>query len=304
MPNPPWQRLPRDELVVIIGSYYKFLTKFYIPSEALKFPPPGGWPNITSETTKRFPRSPIVVDLIKHLPYIDAKYSRNMVTHIHCQCDVVDYSTVEPSEWDHEDFQSGAGTIEQWIGEMKQSKKNHHIYDNDEEGYLWYQDEERDKHLDKQENWWDGDDPEDIKLENMIVLANGYESGGRTLVLDVFKGNIYEDILRCNMLSEVEVEDFFSKFEELKYVPVPGGYKEPGKSLAEGELYTDVLDVDQFDEALLGGDPAQQYKKIYQNFGWPGDAYRKGDAIAAIQAHHQRRIDAYERKCQSVKDPA
>lgn len=36
MPNPPWQRLTRDQLVTIIGDCYKFLTRFYIPFETLR----------------------------------------------------------------------------------------------------------------------------------------------------------------------------------------------------------------------------------------------------------------------------
>ncbi|KAF1357761.1 hypothetical protein EJ07DRAFT_180808 [Lizonia empirigonia] len=183
MPNPPWQRLTRDQLVTIIGDYYKFLTRFYIPSETLKFPPPEGWPNITPETTKDFPRSPIVIDLLKHLPYIDEKESGNMVTNIHHKCDVVDYSTVKPDDWGHEYFQSGATSIVEWIEEIEERKQGDAGDNDDDEGYLWYRDEDRDKDADDEENWWDGDDPEDLKLENMIVLADGYESGGRCLTI-------------------------------------------------------------------------------------------------------------------------
>ncbi|KZM26876.1 uncharacterized protein EKO05_0011417 [Ascochyta rabiei] len=294
MPNPPWQRLTRDQLVTIIGDYYKFLTTFYIPSSALKFPPPGGWPNITPETTKDFPRSPIVVDPLRHLPYIDEKESGNMITHIHYKCNVVDYSTVKPDQWGHEDFQLGASSIIEWIEELRGDDLNED-YDDDDEGYLWYRDESRDKDFDKEENWWNGDDPEEIKLENMVVLADGYESGGRCLVLDVFKGNIHEDMTSCNLLSEVPVEQFFArlktKLENLEMVPVPG------KKGYEGDMYGDVQgvpEVDVLDEPLVEGDPAQQYKRIYRSFGWPGEMYRKEEALVAISAHIQRRLEAEE----------
>lgn len=289
MTNPPWQRLSRDRLVTIIGDYYKFLVKFYIPESALKFPPPEGWPNITSETTKEFSRSSIVIDLLKHLPYIDEKEAGTMATNIHYKSDVVDYSTWKPQQW-AEDDQFGALSVQMWIEELEERTRAdaEEVDDDEDEGYLWYRDDTRDSSTDEEENWWDGDDPEDIKLEHMIVLANGYESGGRTIVLDVFKANIYEDMLRCNLQSEVAVEVFFDnlkdKFEKLENVPVPGyeGH--------EGEMYEDEFRADVLDESLEKEDPAQQYRMIYRSFGWPGETYRKEEALAAIQAH-RRRID-------------
>ena len=171
----------------------------------------------------------------------------------------------------------------------------------DEDGdgrYLRYWDEDRDKDAEGEENWLDGDDPEDIKMENMIVLAEGYESGGRAITLDVFKANIYEDILKCSGLrSEVPIECYFddlkTKFENLEMVPVPGD------GWLEGELYEDSGDVedvddDEEDESSVGSneDVVQQYKKIYQSFNWPDETHRKEEAIAAIRAHARRRDDA------------
>lgn len=80
MTNPPWQRLTHDRLVTIARDDYRFLTKFYMPESVLKSPPSEGWPNITSEATKDFPRSPIEIGLLKHLPYIDEKEIGNNVT--------------------------------------------------------------------------------------------------------------------------------------------------------------------------------------------------------------------------------
>jgi hypothetical protein len=307
MTNPPYQRLDRDKLVAIIGDFYKFLTTFYIPVSALKYPPPEGWQNITPETTKGFPRSPIVIDLLKHLPYIDEKESKNMITNIHYKSDVVDYSIVEPHQWTEEDFQIGALSLQEWIEEMEETKKED-PEEEDEVNDNGDMDGNNDRELldncensseaEEEENWWDGDNPEDIKLENMIVLADGYESGGRCIVLDVFKGNIHEDMLECNLLSEVSVEQFFDdlrgKFERLEYVPVPGI---SGKYSSEGRFYENVLEVDEINESLigeLGGDFAQQYKRIYQLHGWPGAAYEKEEALAAIHEHTKRRQEAEE----------
>lgn len=96
------------------------------------------------------------------------------------------------------------------------------------------------------------------------------ESGGRCLVLDVFKGNIHEDVLQCNPLSEVPVERIYqnlkTKFKKLEYVPVPG-HKRHGCSPCEGQFFEYLLDVDDFDESLVRGDPAQQYKRSIGTLG-------------------------------------
>ena len=60
----------RDQYVAAITEFYELVTSLYIPRSALKFPPPGGWPNITPENCAGFGKSDFVVDLLKHLPYI------------------------------------------------------------------------------------------------------------------------------------------------------------------------------------------------------------------------------------------
>lgn len=294
MTNPPWPRLARDELVNIIGDYYKFLAKFYIPESSLRIPPPGGWPSITPETTKGFPRPPMVVDLLRHLPYVDEKHAGQMITNIHYKCDVADYSAMTPEQW-AEDRQYGAESVQEWIKEIEERRRADLRDEDDDEGYLWYQDEDRDRGADNEENWFDGDDEEDIKIENMIVLANGYESGGHTLILDVFKGNIYEDQMRCSGLqSETPVECYFedlkSKSERLEIIPIPGDEEKEG-DLWEGAEAVQI--EEDYDESLNvdNGNQERQYQSIYRRFGWPGNDYRKSEALAAIRAFAKRLED-------------
>ena len=123
MTNPPWPRLSRDELVTIISDYYKFLVKFYIPESSLKFPPPGGWPSITPKTTKGFPRSLLVIDILKHLPYIDEEHAGQMITHINYKCDVADYSTMTPEQW-AKDSQWQADSVKEWIEELQEERES------------------------------------------------------------------------------------------------------------------------------------------------------------------------------------
>lgn len=88
----------------------------------------------------------------------------------------------------------------------------------------------------------DGDDPEDTVLANLIVLAQGYESGGHGIVLDVFKEVIYEGSIRSDLSDGDGVESYFQelqdKFRRLEMVPI------------RGEMFEDVLEVDATLEGL------------------------------------------------------
>nr|POE65289.1 hypothetical protein CFP56_34956 [Quercus suber] len=60
----------RDEIAAEIKSFYEFLVSNHLPSEALKLPPPEGWPGITAERLGFLEKSDTVIDLLKHIPYI------------------------------------------------------------------------------------------------------------------------------------------------------------------------------------------------------------------------------------------
>ncbi|KAF1852225.1 uncharacterized protein K460DRAFT_402212 [Cucurbitaria berberidis CBS 394.84] len=243
-------RLTRDKLVAIIGDFYT-LTGFYIPSASLKHPPPEGWANITPDATKGFDKSPIVSD-------------------------VVDYSVFSP-----EDFANGRGHLGEcglrhWVREMEECKMT-----SGEENVV--EDEKN-----------DSDDDEDDRDggEEDGDTGDDEDCGGRDIVLDVFKGVIHEDVIRCNLISGVEVSQFFEdlreKYERLEMVPI------------RGEMFEDVSDVDDSEashQPRAEGEPgifddndAQQFKKIYRSYGWPGEAYRKEEALAAIEEYRRRRI--------------
>lgn len=307
-PNHP--RLTREELVAIISEFYTFLTRFYIPSSALKFPPPEGWPNITPESTKDFEKSPIVIDLIKHLPYIDEAQAHEMITNIHYKCDVVDYSTWTAQDFAEGNEPCGEMSLRDWHDEMEQEKLNREDEEADEDDDEAENDETNSEASNEEatsenddydqddsgvdcdsdtSNWWDDDDPDDFSLANMIVLADGYESGGRALVLDVFKGNIHEDVIRCNLISPVNIESFFQdlreKYEKLDMVPVPGD-----------EMYENANEESDGDD---GEDEVAQYQRIYRSFGWPGEGYRKEEALCAVEKYRKEREEEEDRRRES-----
>lgn len=63
----------RDEAVSAIKSFYEFLTTLpgLLPS-AIQYAPPGGWPEINSNTMAPLGKNEVIIDLLRHLPYIDS----------------------------------------------------------------------------------------------------------------------------------------------------------------------------------------------------------------------------------------
>jgi hypothetical protein len=215
--HPSAPRVDRNEIVRIITNFYTFLTKLHIPESALKHPPPGGWPNITPGMTKNFNKSPLVVDIIKHLTYIDNKPSGEMITHIQYKCDVVDWSVYTTGDFNREgasNYCTAEAGIRHWISEIEEEQKGQgktkEIDAKDDGSDTGDESDERD------EDWDDFDPRLDLEVTdrpNLIGIAEGYESLGREFTLDVFKGVIYDDQIRCNLLGGWDVENFFQELQ-------------------------------------------------------------------------------------------
>ena len=60
----------QDETISAIRSFYKFLTKLYMPDSYVVEPPPGGWDHMTDEDLAPLGKSKEVMALLRHLPYI------------------------------------------------------------------------------------------------------------------------------------------------------------------------------------------------------------------------------------------
>jgi hypothetical protein len=59
----------RDTTIAAVRDYYQFLTKLYLDEDKIIFPPPDGWPDITTRSFT-LDKSKEVITLLKHLPYI------------------------------------------------------------------------------------------------------------------------------------------------------------------------------------------------------------------------------------------
>ncbi|CAI6228037.1 unnamed protein product [Periconia digitata] len=61
----------QEETITAIRSYYEFLTTLYLPNSAIIEPPPDGWPNITHSRMEPMGKNHRVIELLRHLPYIE-----------------------------------------------------------------------------------------------------------------------------------------------------------------------------------------------------------------------------------------
>lgn len=61
----------RKAIAAELLSYYEFLTSMYLPDDALKTPPAEGWDIVNAERFAFLGKTDIVLDLYKHIPYIE-----------------------------------------------------------------------------------------------------------------------------------------------------------------------------------------------------------------------------------------
>ncbi|KAL1648705.1 hypothetical protein SLS58_001879 [Diplodia intermedia] len=90
---PDINKLIRDEVVAELTSYYGFLAGLHIPESAILYPPPGGWPTITKESFASCGKTNAVIDLLRHIPYIEEQPldNYNQRYAIYEGCCAVDY---------------------------------------------------------------------------------------------------------------------------------------------------------------------------------------------------------------------
>ncbi|CAK4033422.1 Hypothetical predicted protein [Lecanosticta acicola] len=60
----------RDQVVRELTSLYELLVRMYLPDDAIRYPPPGGWPHIDGKRFAFMEKAETVIDLMRHIPYI------------------------------------------------------------------------------------------------------------------------------------------------------------------------------------------------------------------------------------------
>ncbi|VBB75931.1 Putative protein of unknown function [Podospora comata] len=239
-----WYPYTTQEYTAMFLSYYKFLTTLHYSPSDLKIPPPQGWPNLTREAgMPRYYKTDFAVEVMRHLPYLGGNH------HYEYKSIMIDYSTLNPrtSMW----FQpNGLGNY-------------------------------------PKDDWWEHAWPYDLPAgqkpprgDSLIPLTVGWESGGIVLILDVQRGKIIEEELRCDskMYDAQEYFDMMTcKFRNLERVPCDG------RILGEfGEMKERQEPVTE--EEFLGQDPNEGWgtdldkayiKQLYREHGWPDNFLRE-----------------------------
>jgi len=60
----------RDQVIAAVTDYYEFLTRLHMEPKDIRRPPPEGWSTITPERMAPIKKNSTVVELMKHLPYV------------------------------------------------------------------------------------------------------------------------------------------------------------------------------------------------------------------------------------------
>jgi hypothetical protein len=120
---------------------------------------------------------------MNYLRYIDETDSREMLTDIHYKSDVVDYSAFTREDFERGRVLGGEEGVRQWVEGMGNERRETGN-ESDTNGEDSEDEEEKDSNdagtLDDDSNSSDQDydnDPDNIDLENILVLSLGYESG-------------------------------------------------------------------------------------------------------------------------------
>lgn len=259
----------QEDCIASIRSYYHFLTQLYLPSSTVVSPPPSGWPSITSSTLAPLNKTPTVLSLLQHLPYIEQPRDGDLTTVGAPRCFFADWATI---------CSDGSLATPEGVEDVKVMSENLQILGIDYE--------------------------EQLKLipPHVIGLTYGARDNS-TILLDTESGVIYwvgcpgriesardrpawyyegdafeyegeEGGLEWRSSPAWPVAEFFEmlkrEFVEMRFIPT--GVTEVG----------DVVELElskgQYGEEVVG-----VLRGIYRRYGWPDlERYRKGECLEEV----------------------
>jgi hypothetical protein len=149
--------------------------------------------------------------------------------------------------------------------------------------------------------WLDHDDDMVNRRSDLLVIAGGYESGGRTFILDVLRGEMIEDIIRCNTCGPVDVNDFLedlkNKLRSLELIPCPGRETQETAAGPANAVAISEEEVRAQTEHWGTDLDLQFVRQVYRQYGWPHD-FRRTEATSFIEdfmAQDRERREEWER---------
>jgi hypothetical protein len=134
--------------------------------------------------------------------------------------------------------------------------------------------------------WFNQGDESTYRRSDLLIISGGYESGGREFILDVLRGEIVEDIIRCDTCDPVDVKEFLedlkNKSRSLELIPCPGRETQvtaagPAKPVAISEE-----EVRAQTESWGTDLDLQFVRQVYRQYGWAHD-FRRTEAVDHIE---------------------
>jgi hypothetical protein len=242
----------RDETIAAVHDYYEFLTNLYLDKDKIIFPPPDGWPEITTRSFT-LSKSKEVITLLKHLPYIKSTSNDAIDAEGAPNCSFADWRDIfarvagrETITIGTEDSFISKHVSKHVVGLTCGGMYNPRFLLDVKQGTIqWYKcpgalvDEPIHEPVQ--------DDPYDYCSED--EEAEWREDGGTWAIPDFF-------------------EELKERFRRLEFVP-----------LSERRV-ADVWKTGTEDYAhMLVG-----VKEIYKRHGWPGERYVKGECLREVKA--------------------
>lgn len=139
-----------------------------------------------------------------------------------------------------------------------------------------------------QENVEFWDDEAVVDHSYIVAIAQGRESYGRWLFLDVVGGFMHEDLNRADMLPPEDIKDWFQRTEEayrsLHIIPCVGRITIEADHVPERAAVLGPVTVEEV--CAQTGDwktdlDIHYLRQLYRQHGWP-DAFRREDARRAV----------------------
>lgn len=279
----------RDRLVKPFARFYEFLMRLKLPEGSLRYPPPGGWPNIDPENvygsdTYRAKKTPFAVEILRHLPYIytkDEEWLYGYDTSIGYMSTACDYS--RPMLHD------ANGTEADYV------KDSFHV---DDHVY---------------------NDPPMPRPPHVLLMAYGWEPGGVVLFLDTLNGLIIEDeatssagyaissigyprpppwrYFNDRITALTRLDQVFVSGQDLQIVGGRRFWWTPG---GDDDDYNDDYDGEEMErrgeppedlrDRFGGAEDAEWVRHLHYKHGWPGEKWDKKACLEAIDRYVGRRF--------------
>ncbi|PFH60187.1 hypothetical protein XA68_11348 [Ophiocordyceps unilateralis] len=134
--------------------------------------------------------------------------------------------------------------------------------------------------------FWDDEDIVDPKY--IVSIANGRESLGRWLYLDVISGYLHEDVFAVATLDGKDIQTWFDELTEsyrtLQLIPCVGYTTILADDVPERAAGLGAITVEEVCAQTEGWKTAldvNYLRQLYRQHGWP-DAFRREDAKTAV----------------------